>query len=407
MRTIRPGTNLCLVSGTRRGLGHRLAVWAALASSCLVVETDRLCAQVTGLPTQHVRLPQALPGIAVRERLVLGPAVLDAGVITTVTAGPTGIIVVADRTDQRLTAFAPEGGRLRVVGRKGSGPGEFQQIAALGWSGDTLVVLDGALWRATFVQPATGEIIAMHAWPDRAIPEAVLSAGQAALGVFVARPVVSLGGSNPTVVAPTDRMFRELTTAGVSETRFRDTSSVLPNHRCEDRHGTVRVLRPLFHPRGLTYAVTPDTALVRAERSQYAFTVHRFGDPRSLMRVSRPFQARAVASADWDSLSAGYRAALARAGGTMNCNPRFDRPTSFPVIDAAAIDERGRLWLEVVEADGQAIHVVGLDGTVFGRFRLPDRDATVPWFVRNSSLYFVTVGEDGLQSVRALTVAIQ
>jgi hypothetical protein len=49
-------------------------------------------------------------------------------------------------------------GTVRVVGRRGAGPGEFNSVGQLGWLGDTLWVSDGRLPRVTFFSD-TGRLI--------------------------------------------------------------------------------------------------------------------------------------------------------------------------------------------------------------------------------------------------------
>ena len=46
-----------------------------------------------------------------------------------------------------VLVFDQEGHFIRQIGRAGEGPGEFRQLAAFGWHGDTLWVLDNALYR--------------------------------------------------------------------------------------------------------------------------------------------------------------------------------------------------------------------------------------------------------------------
>jgi hypothetical protein len=49
-------------------------------------------------------------------------------------------------------------GNVRVVGRRGAGPGEFNSVGQLGWLGDTVWVSDGRLPRVTFFSD-TGRLI--------------------------------------------------------------------------------------------------------------------------------------------------------------------------------------------------------------------------------------------------------
>ena len=63
---------------------------------------------------------------------------------------PDGAIVVADNGSATIRFFDPSGIFIRLVGGRGEGPGEYQQIGLLGrYGADSLVVWDGALRRMT------------------------------------------------------------------------------------------------------------------------------------------------------------------------------------------------------------------------------------------------------------------
>jgi hypothetical protein len=78
-----------------------------------------------------------------------------------------GTIVVADGSSRELRFFSPSGSLVRVVGRRGGGPGEFEDmVSSLGrMSGDTLVVVCRAHRRITrFLD--TGELVDTRPLPD-------------------------------------------------------------------------------------------------------------------------------------------------------------------------------------------------------------------------------------------------
>jgi len=71
--------------------------------------------------------------------------------------GPDGRLAWTDgRPGQFLLRDAR--GIVRVVGRRGAGPGEFNSVGQLGWLGDTVWVSDGRLPRVTFFSD-TGRLI--------------------------------------------------------------------------------------------------------------------------------------------------------------------------------------------------------------------------------------------------------
>ena len=71
-----------------------------------------------------------------------------------------GSVVVANRGEQELLWFSPTGSRLRRVGRRGSGPGEFRGLNSVAVThGDTVLAFDGSSLRLTVLSPS-GDIAA-------------------------------------------------------------------------------------------------------------------------------------------------------------------------------------------------------------------------------------------------------
>lgn len=64
--------------------------------------------------------------------------------------GPAGEIFIGQPQDGRILVFSPGGERLREIGRRGAGPGEFQRIVGMGLVGDTLWVYDLTDYRFTY-----------------------------------------------------------------------------------------------------------------------------------------------------------------------------------------------------------------------------------------------------------------
>lgn len=78
--------------------------------------------------------------------------------IVTIRVQGSGNVVVANRNPPELRVFDSNGRHVRTIGRKGQGPGEFQDIDdVVGRRGDSLAVLDNSARRFTFFGPG-GEI---------------------------------------------------------------------------------------------------------------------------------------------------------------------------------------------------------------------------------------------------------
>lgn len=85
-----------------------------------------------------------------------GPASLQ--VVVGAMRQSDGTIVVADNGASQLKVFAPDGSLRQVIGRKGTGPGEFEYLAYL-WAcgGDSAFVEDVGRRRVTVFDPAGHE----------------------------------------------------------------------------------------------------------------------------------------------------------------------------------------------------------------------------------------------------------
>lgn len=64
-----------------------------------------------------------------------------------------GRIYVLDREGRRISIYDPSGTFIAAFGRRGGGPGEFEDPVSLHWSADTLVVWDRRLRRLSYFNP--------------------------------------------------------------------------------------------------------------------------------------------------------------------------------------------------------------------------------------------------------------
>jgi len=67
---------------------------------------------------------------------------------------PDGRIAILDRDNVGIVIFDGDGNQLRRFGKKGNGPGEFNQTASIvKWNGDTIAITDQQTMRLTFFSP--------------------------------------------------------------------------------------------------------------------------------------------------------------------------------------------------------------------------------------------------------------
>src|SRR4051812_49289354 len=89
------------------------------------------------------------------RQLALSPAALEFTDIRAVALDSRGNLLVGDLGGQ-VTELAPDGALRRRIGRKGSGPGEFDAVDGVQvLPGDSLFVYDGSLERVTVFPPGS------------------------------------------------------------------------------------------------------------------------------------------------------------------------------------------------------------------------------------------------------------
>ncbi|GIW50958.1 MAG: hypothetical protein KatS3mg081_0313 [Gemmatimonadales bacterium] len=77
----------------------------------------------------------------------------DLTMVGDVVTVPGGMILVAQPREGLVRVFGSTGSLIGSVGRRGSGPGEFQRVSGLTVRGDTLMVSDGSLSRVSVFLP--------------------------------------------------------------------------------------------------------------------------------------------------------------------------------------------------------------------------------------------------------------
>ena len=86
---------------------------------------------------------------AERDLVIGGEAEPPLSMVVDATVGPDGNLYVVDVMENAIRVFDPRGRHLRSLGRTGEGPGEFRSLWRIGFRGDTLYAVDGALQRVT------------------------------------------------------------------------------------------------------------------------------------------------------------------------------------------------------------------------------------------------------------------
>ena len=124
------------MSSVRTAMAMSLWLGALLCAGCADAGDG------TGLAT--------LPAWTAERDLRVGSVGDSATVLTWFRAmevGPGGLMYTVHPQEQVVRVFDADGAVVRLVGGRGEGPGEFQNVGTLGWVADTLWVLDFSGYR--------------------------------------------------------------------------------------------------------------------------------------------------------------------------------------------------------------------------------------------------------------------
>lgn len=251
---------------------------------------------------------------------------------------PSGILVdredniyVADYRDAVIKVFDSRGGFLRVIGRKGQGPGENQVITEMAWlPDDRLLVFDHRSRRSSLFD-RQGRFIASHPWQqshfqlfwaDEAgyLTEETLYGEKAAL------------------------LVKKFDWEGAEIEAWGEFSPYLQH---VERSGSSAISIGIPHaPQSIFTGDGEQKRLYHCYNRTYRIEV--FDGPGSLVRViDRPYRAVPFTSKDAEEFYAGV---------DRRNNPSFsdlarkvDLPEVKTVTDGMLVDDLGYLWVETQE----------------------------------------------------------
>ncbi|MEP6834633.1 MAG: hypothetical protein ABJB74_14655, partial [Gemmatimonas sp.] len=118
----------------RRGLVRNIGMLAACASILL---------------SSQFAIAQTVPVVELTGEVVIDGERLELRRLFGGRVGPTGSIYVVGNRERELLVFNGDGQKRGVLGRDGSGPGDFRSMRQLGFVGDTLWIGDPILQRVT------------------------------------------------------------------------------------------------------------------------------------------------------------------------------------------------------------------------------------------------------------------
>lgn len=261
-----------------------------------------------------------------------------------------GSIVVGDAV-QRVVVYDGEGRHVRTIGRRGSGPGEFQAVAWVRqYSGDSLLVFDPRLMRAS-VLTADGFV--------RSFTLARGAGNPVALGAFAdgsilagARAVSDMPPSGFGLLRPDLLLTRH-----ARDGALMDSLGVV---RADEIAIIQRVIvRPAF-VRRTRVAVGP-TRFHVALTDSFAITTYD-ADGRPVRVIKKPHPLVPVSAA-----------ALA---SNLPAGVELPVPPAYPAMGELLLDDAGNLWAEDPATDVPASgswFVFNENGRLLGTVQAPER----------------------------------
>jgi hypothetical protein len=350
---------------------------------------------------------------------------------------------VADvhRAAQQIVVLNPDGTKLRTLGGRGQGPGQFTNLVpTLGWLGDTLIALN--YWggeRSVVLFSPSGSVVATQSRvpagggaPVRSNQPAItqkpiqlFSGGRAAFLLEIDLPFMGALNLDKPLVFPTrephyhafarDGSTRPLPNVPDSVTAMSGGLGSPVYCRSHDRKAT-QSFPPPFSDRGPLRAFVSPRLMAKAHQNAYRIEiidVESGAVVRSIQRVTPRVPLR---DQDWNALpeikeirgveqelGGGRPYELAGAPGTP-CPIYGMRPEFLPVLRTIVADETGRLWVEATAREGFTLALFDAAGRFIGEAAMPDRDPRVAPYVRGNLLYVVTMDEDGVQGIRVYDV---
>ena len=310
--------------------------------------------------------------------------------IQSVAADRDGNIYVAGEGGGGIRVYDSAGALLRVLGREGSGPGEFRHKYSLAWAGDTLAVYDPGNGRVEFID-REGHWVASH-------PNARISGGQ--IRFHQAGPNSFF---TPSFRFTPDRsgIVRLYIREGFGQPA--DTLQVPESHITDPYVLTCRSpavisdWAPDDAPRAGD-AVSPAGALVTWRSDQYrvSFLDKAAGVTRVLADSALPVP---ISDSAWAVQLANFREWHDRFKGLTCDRAEPVRPPAGTLLRTVEFDDAGRAWIEGMRGGRWSLAVYDTAGHFTATMPAPVRDPDVPYVIRGNRLYTVAADSGGAQTV--------
>lgn len=351
---------------------------------------------------------QEPPALKLVRDLRIDAVEQDLSNINWITVAPNGAIAVSQPQDGLIRLFNANGSPLGSFGRKGQGPGEFEQLARAGWLGDSLWVSDFSTRRFTIIGPdrtlvRTVPWVATLAFPDRAPGEVRTTAVAARAFLSGSAQLVQVnlpeGGA-----WPGDKKSNEATVRVTSAGTFERVLSWRPDVDCvfsraitvQGRSGVASMIVPFcgspiddISADGSRYVATEVL-----DGGEYRVSAFRTSGESLWSRVFE-YRIESIPAAVLDSV---ITQRLGRSGAGAAPDLRAKMPRVYPPLLRVLAGRDQGTWLERYSVSGERAWIV-LDGrgNVAGAVSVPRNIRILA--ASHDMIWATETDDDGLQHV--------
>ncbi|HEX6369189.1 MAG TPA: hypothetical protein VF006_09670 [Longimicrobium sp.] len=263
--------------------------------------------------------------------------------VTSATRLPDGRIAVANAGTQQVKLFGANGAHLASLGRRGSGPGEFQVPMWVGSHADSILVWDAALERLTVFDDA-GRLARTTPFP------ALGGSFPSVIGTFADGSLLLASGTDHDAAARQEGAWRErMRLVRVSPAgRVIDTLATVPSqerysYRSSDGMGLV--VEDLPFGRRTVMDVTDDGVVLGTGEEYRIRRIDAVGTEHEVLHA--PWTPHPVSPRDVEE----YWARMVTVGGRSDRaeavaqRTRIPYPETLPPYESLVVGAGGELWI--------------------------------------------------------------